>query len=247
MFRISHFTLDRRTRHHMMIEGQINPREYFNWHPREYLPWHYDKHRFIYEQHQYHHVHHLLCQQVYWKDVHQLIHCPEPNHTAFIDVRMDPGKMHQWVPHSNWLPRDEIEYALQLTGDEFLEMYSFNLPGPSVNIVLFSHDGIASEQAGWEFKKLYYPNVYNYRGGCNELFGESYADFPLPVKLAPWKGPFPQNQTYIDVWSKRKVLTRTGPFDRQYELQEFPLPDLELEKGRHPETGPRSHMPYGLQ
>ncbi|RHW71940.1 thiosulfate sulfurtransferase [Trypanosoma brucei equiperdum] len=65
--------------------------------------------------------------------------------------------------------------------------------------------------------------------------------------LSPWKGPFPQSGVFVDKWSKRKVLTRTGPFDRQYEMQDFALPDLELEKARHPEEGPRQNMPFGLQ
>lgn len=230
----------------MMLDGQVNPREWFNWHPREFQPWHYDKHRWHYEQHQHAHLHHLLCHQVYLKDMLQLVRYPEPT-TIIIDARMDPRKMHRWVPHSHWLPRDEIEYALQLTNDEFAEMYGFQKPDRGHDIWIVSHNGLASEQAGWEFKKGFYRHVYNYRAGTNELFGEQYLDFPPVQPLKPWKGPFPQNGLYTDVWSKRKVLTRTGPFDRQYELQDFALPDLETERKRHPEEGPRTHVPYALQ
>ena len=229
-----------------MHEGQINPRSWFNWHPREFKPWYYDRHRWEYEQMQWQHVHHLLCQQVFLKDMLQLARYPEPD-TVIIDVRMNTEKMHHWIPNSNWIPRDEIEYALQLSETEFKELYGFHPPRQGDNIILVSHNGYASEQAGWEFKKQYFPSVFNYRAGTNELFGESYLDFPLRGKLSPWKGPFPQSGIYIDVWSKRKVLTRTGPFDRQYEMQDFSLPDLEAEKARHPAEGPRMNMPWGLR
>ena len=173
-------------------------------------------------------------------------------------------------------------------------MYAFPKPMHHEDIILFSHNGLASEQAGWEFKKCFYQHVYNYRGGTNELFAtgeiltndvagtaerfgkpesssedggdssseessssvvvpglssisENYSDFQIEERLKPWKGPYPQSQVYVDEWSKRKSLQRTGPFDRRYEMQDFSLPDLELEKKRHPEEGPRSHMPYGLQ
>lgn len=237
---------DRRTRHHMMVDGQMNPREWFNWHPREFQPWFYDKHKWQYEQHQYAHVHHLLCHQVYLKDVLQLVQFPEPS-TVILDTRMDPAKMHRWVPHSHWLPRDEIEYALQLSDEEFTDMYGFSKPDRGHDLIVVSHNGLASEQSGWELKKAYYRHVYNYRGGSNELFGEKYVDFPPVQALKPWKGPFPQSGLYTDVWSKRKVLTRTGPFDRQYELQDFALPDLEAERKRHPEAGPRTNVPYALR
>lgn len=230
-----------------MLDGQINPREWFNWHMKEYQPWYFDRHKFLYEQMQWSHVHHLLCHQVYLKDMLQLSACPEPR-TFVIDCRTDTQKMHRWVPNSFWLPRDEVEYALQLTSDEFVEMYGFERPDRSDDVIVVSHNGHASEQAGWEWRKAFYLHVYNYRGGTNELFGETYADFvDATAKLPDWKGPFPQNGIFVDKWSKRKVLTRTGPFDRQYEMQDFALPDIELEKGRHPEEGPRQHMPYGLQ
>ncbi|KAG5472575.1 hypothetical protein LSCM1_03980 [Leishmania martiniquensis] len=237
---------DRRTRHHMMIDGEINPREWFNWHPKEYQPWYFDRHKFLYEQGQYAAHHHLLCHQAYLKDMIHLMCYPEPR-TFIIDCRMSPAKMHRWVPHSVWLPRDEVEYALQLTNDEFQEMYGFTKPAKDDDILLISHNGLASEQAGWEWRKQYYQHVYNYRGGTNELFGENYHDFVLKDRLDPWKGPYPQKSIFVDKWSKRKVLTRTGPFDRQYEMQDFALPDLELEKPRHSEDGPRQNMPYGLQ
>lgn len=237
---------DRRTRHHMMIDGEINPREWFNWHPKEYQPWYFDRHKFLYERQEYAAHHHLLCHQAYRKDIEQLLLYPEPG-TFLIDCRMETEKMHRWVPHSHWLPRDEVEYALQLTPEEFRDMYGFRRPSKSDDVILFSHDGIASEQSGWEWRKQYYQHVYNYRGGTNELFGEKYADFHMKESLDPWKGPYPQNAIFVDKWSKRKVLMRTGPFDRQYEMQDFALPDLELEKPRHSEDGPRQHMPYGLQ
>eukprot|EP00796_Vickermania_ingenoplastis_P005500 gene5500-3971_t len=226
--------------------GAINPREWFNWHPKEYQPWYFDEHKFLYERQQYAANHHLLCHQVYLKDMEQLFLYPEPT-THIIDCRTSTSKMHRWVPHSCWLPRDEVEYALQLSNEEFRDMYGFLKPGKSHDIILVSHDGLASEQAGWEFKKQYYQHVYNYRGGTNELFQETYTDFHLKEKLDPWKGPYPQNSIFVDKWSKRKVLMRTGPFDRQYEMQDFALPDLELERPRHSEDGPRQHMPYGLQ
>jgi rhodanese-related sulfurtransferase len=229
-----------------MLDGQINPREWYNWHPREFQPYHYDLHKFIYERHQYAHVHHLLCHQVYAKDMLRLAKYPEP-HAVVIDCRTDTAKMHSCIPNSVWLPRDEVEYALQLTDAEFLEMYAFPKPKRQEDVVLISHNGMASEQAGWEFKKAFYTHVYNYRGGTNELLGEQYADFAMEEKLKPWKGPFPQNGIYVDEWSKRKLLTRTGPFDKRYEMQDFALPDLELERPRHPEEGPNSNMPYGLQ
>lgn len=237
---------DRRTRHHMMIDGVLNPREWFNWHPKEYQPWFFDKHKFLYEQQQYAAHHHLLCHQVYLKDIHHLILFPEPT-MYLIDCRTSAAKMHRWVPHSNWLPRDEVEYALQLSEADFKEMYGFKKPERSDDVILFSHNGLASEQAGWEWKKQYFEHVYNYRGGTNELFEERYEDFFIKEKLDPWKGPYPQQAIFVDKWSKRKVLMRTGPFDRQYEMQDFALPDLELEKPRHSEDGPRQHMPYGLQ
>jgi len=231
----------------MMLDGEVNPREWFNWHPREFLPYHYDKHKFVYERSHWAHVHHLLCHQVERKDIDRLVACPEPT-TWLLDVRLEPRKMHRWVPHSHWLPRDEVEYALQLTDAEFFEMYGFRKPPVTEDIVLLSHDGTASEEAGWEFKKQYYTHVYNFRAGTNDLFHESYVDFPaMNHELRPWKGPYPSNHVYVDSFSKRKVLTRSGPFDRQYEFQEFALPDLEAEKARHPEDGPRSHMPWGLQ
>ncbi|ORC90700.1 S-adenosylmethionine synthetase [Trypanosoma theileri] len=237
---------DRRTRHHMMVDGQINPREWFNWHPKEYQPWYFDRHKFLYEQQQYAQFHHLLCHQVYLKDILHLVRYPEP-YTYIIDCRTSPLKMHRWVPHSSWLPRDEVEYALQLSPEEFVDMYGFKKPRKSDDIILVSHNGLHSEQAGWEWKKQFFQHVYNYRGGTNELFGELYSDMVLKDSLAPWKGPFPQSGIFVDKWSKRKVLTRTGPFDRQYEMQDFALPDLELEKPRHTEDGPRQNMPYGLQ
>ena len=237
---------DRRTRHHLMLDGQINPREWFNWHSREFQPHYYDMHKFLYERHQWAHVHHLLCHQVYRKDMDRLVECPEP-HTIIVDTRTDTAKMHAWVPHSVWLPRDEVEYALQLNDSEFLEMYAFPKPKTHDDIIVLSHNGLASEQAGWEFKKAFYCHVYNYRAGTNELLGEQYTDMAVEEKLAPWKGPFPQSGIYVDEWSKRKLLTRTGPFDRRYEMQDFQLPDLELEQPRHGENGPRSNMPYGLQ
>lgn len=239
---------DRRTRHHNMLDGQMNPREWYNWHMQEYQPWFVDRHKFLYEQMQWSHVHHLLCHQVYVKDMTQLAKYPEPS-TVIVDCRMSTAKMHRWVPNSIWIPRDEIEHALQLTPEEFKEMYGVAKPDPTKNdIVVVSHDGHASEQAGWEFRKAFFTHVYNYRGGCNELFGEQYVDFPPQQKLQPWKGPFPQQGVYIDKWSKRKVLTRTGPFDRQYEMEDFVLPDLDGEKKRHEgDDGPRQHMPYGLQ
>ena len=155
--------------------------------------------------------------------------------------------MRCWVPSSHWLPRDEVEYALQLSREEFVEMYGFAKPQPHEDVILVSHDGIASEQAGWEFRKGFFQHVYNYRGGTNELFSEGFNDFPPLPKLQPWKGPFPQHGIFVDAWSKRKVLTRTGPFDRQYELEDFALPDLELEKARHPAEGPRMDRPYALR
>jgi rhodanese-related sulfurtransferase len=237
---------DRRTRHHLMLDNALNPREYFNWHPREFKPYHYDKHQFLFEQQRFAQYHHLLCHQVYLQDLDQLVRYPEP-HTWIIDCRMEPEKMHRWVPHSHWLPRDEIEYALQLTGKEFAEMYGMPKPSRDEDVILISHDGLASEQVGWEFKKAYFHHVYNYRGGTNELFGETYKDFPeMQTELKPWKGPFPQQGFYTDNWTKKKLLTRTGPFDRQYEMQDFQLPDLELEKARHPE-GFGHNMPYGLR
>jgi hypothetical protein len=237
---------DRRTRHHMMLDGEINPREWFNWHPREFLPKYHDLNKFLYERHEWAHVHHLLCHQVYAKDLQRLASCPEP-HTHIIDCRMDPGRMHRWIPGSVWLPRDEIEYALQLSNEEFAEMYAFPKPQVHEDVILVSHDGLAAEQAGWEFRKSFYHHVYNFRAGTNDLFAESYTDFAsLGQKLQPWKGPFPQSGIYVDDFSKRKVLTRTGPFDRRYEMQDFSLPDLELEKARNPE-GARQNMPYGLQ
>lgn len=239
---------DARTRHHLTIPGtgQINPREWYNWHPREFQPYHYDLHKFLYERHQFAHLHHLLCHQVFGKDILRLMEYPEP-HTVVIDCRTDTAKMHSWIPHSVWLPRDEVEYALQLKEDEFLEMYAFPKPKRQEDVVLISHEGLSSEQAGWEFKKAFYTHVYNYRGGTNELLGEQYKDLMVEEKLKPWKGPFPPQGIYVDEWSKRKLLTRTGPFDKRYEMQEFSLPDLELERARHPEAGPNSHMPYGLQ
>lgn len=230
----------------MMVDGQINPREWFNWHPKEYQPWYFDRHKFLYEQRQYAQFHHLLCHQVYLKDMLHLMRYPEP-YTHIIDCRTSTQKMHRWVPHSLWLPRDEVEYALQLSADEFLDMYGFRKPDKSDDVILLSHNGIYSEQAGWEWKKQFFQHVYNYRGGTNELFGESYSDMNVSDVLSPWKGPFPQSGVFVDKWSKRKVLTRTGPFDRQYEMQDFALPDLELEKARHPEEGPRQNMPFGLQ
>ncbi|CUG91059.1 Hypothetical protein, putative [Bodo saltans] len=237
---------DRRTRHHMMQDGQINPREWFNWHMKEYQPWYYDQHKFLYERLQWNHVHHLLCHQVYLKDMLQLAQNPEPK-TFVIDCRMNPDKMHRWIPHSHWLPRDEVEYALQLTETEFREMYGFGKPAHEDDIIIVSHNGLASEQAGWEWRKAFYLHVYNYRSGTNELFGEKYSDFVVDAKLPEWKGPYPQSGIFVDKWSKRKVLTRTGPFDRQYEMQDHALPDFELEQARHPESGPRQNMPYGLQ
>lgn len=237
---------DRRTRHHMMVDGALNPREYFNWHPKEFQPWYFDRHKFLFEQQQYAAFHHMLCHQVYWKDVMQLIRYPEPR-SVMIDCRMSPSRMHRWVPHSHWLPRDEVEYALQLSAEDFKELYGFSKPQKDEDVILFSHDGLASEQAGWEWKKQYFQHVYNYRGGTNELFEEKYNDFDVKEKLEPWKGPYPQSSIFVDKWSKRKVLLRTGPFDRQYEMQDFALPDLELERPRHSEDGPRQHMPYGLQ
>jgi rhodanese-related sulfurtransferase len=230
----------------MMIDGEINPREWFNWHMKEYQPWYFDRHKFLYEQMHFSHVHHLLCHQMYLKDILHLARYPEPN-ACLIDCRMAPRKMHRWVPGSHWLPRDEVEYALQLTDDEFVEMYGFVRPSREDDVVLISHNGLASEQAGWEWRKQYYQNVYNYRGGTNELFGESYSDFAVQSRLPEWKGTYPQSGIFVDKWSKRKVLTRTGPFDRRYEMQDFALPDLELERPRHPDEGPRSHMPYGLR
>jgi hypothetical protein len=239
-------------RHHFMLDGQINPREWYNFHPREFLPYYYDNYKFVYEQSQWAHMRQLLCRPVHTKDVLQLCKYPEPN-TFIIDCRMDPAKMHRWVPTSNWIPRDEVEYAITLSDEEFSELYGFRKPQHDDDIILLSHNGMASEQAGWEFRKRFYLHVYNARGGTNELFGESYLDYPPHVdpktgKLAPWKGPFPQSAIYTDEYSHRKVLTRAGPFDVQYELQDFALPDLELEKPRHSEEhGPRGHMPYGLQ
>lgn len=265
-----------------MLDGQINPREWYNWHPREFQPHYYDLHKFLYERHQWAHVHHLLCHQVYLKDMLRLTECPEP-HTYVIDCRTDTAKMHNHVPNSYWLPRDEVEYALQLNAEEFLEMYAFPKPRHDEDIILFSHNGLASEQAGWEFKKAFYQHVYNYRGGTNELLGgaknpsdqtaseaatkfgrkegeeeqqnsnnnnnnsELYSDLSVEERLKPWKGPYPQSAIYVDEWSKRKLLQRSGPFDKRYEMQDFALPDLELERKRHPEEGPRSHMPYGIQ
>ncbi|CAD2217909.1 hypothetical protein AGDE_01360 [Angomonas deanei] len=126
-------------------------------------------------------------------------------------------------------------------------MYGFKKPAKNDDIILFSHNGLSSEEAGWEFKKQFFLHVYNYRGGTNELFSESYNDFSVKDRLDPWKGPYPQNSIFVDKWSKRKVLLRTGPFDRQYEMQDFALPDLEREKPKHGDDGPRNHMPYGLQ
>lgn len=229
-----------------MVDGALNPREWFNWHPKEYQPWYFDRHKFLFERNEYAAHHALLCHQVFLKDVFQLIEFPDPL-TCVIDCRMNPGKMHRWVPHSHWLPRDEVEYALQLSGEDFVEMYGFEKPGKDSDVVLISHNGLASEQAGWEFKKQYFQHVYNFRGGTNELFSESYHDFVVKERLDPWKGPYPQSAVFVDKWSKRKVLTRTGPFDRQYEMQDFALPDLELERPRHSEAGPRQNMPYGLQ
>jgi hypothetical protein len=243
---------DRRLRHHFNLDGMINPREWLNFHPKEFLPHYYDRHRFVYEQEQWAHKHKLLCRQVFYDDILRLVRFPEPC-TWIIDCRMDVEKMHKWVPGSNWVPRDEIEYALALEEHEFSEMYGFTKPKHSEDIILISHDGLASEQAGWEFRKQYFQHVYNFRGGTNELFEENYADYPSHLdpatgKLPAWKGPFPQQGIYVDEWSHRKVLTRTGPFDRQYELEDFALPDLELEKPRHSEEhGPRGHMPYGIR
>ena len=241
---------DRRTRHHMSLDGQVNPREWFNWHPREFLPYYYDKHKFVYERSHWSHVHHLLCHQVYLKDMLQLAQYPEPS-TWVIDVRTEPSRMHRWFPHSNWLPRDEVDYALQLDEAEFIEMYGFRKPPQTDDVILLSHDGRAAEETGWEFKKCYYTHVYNFRGGTNELYNEKYEDFggAMSNELRPWKGPYPSSHIFIDAFSRRKVLTRTGPFDKQYEFQEFALPDLEAEKPRHShlEDGPRSNMPWGLQ
>eukprot|EP00796_Vickermania_ingenoplastis_P005465 gene5465-3940_t len=203
---------DRRTRHHMMVEGAINPREWFNWHPKEYQPWYFDEHKFF-SMSGSNMLRITICCQLFLY--------PEPT-THIIDCRTST---------------DEVEYALQLSNEEFRYVWLLK-PGKSHDIILVSHDGLASEQAGWEFKKQYYQHVYNYRGGTNELFQETYTDFHLKEKLDPWKGPYPQNSIFIDA---------NGPFDRQYEMQDFALPDLELERPRHSEDGPRQHMPYGLQ
>ena len=32
-----------------MLDGQINPREWYNWHSREFQPHYYDLHKFLYE------------------------------------------------------------------------------------------------------------------------------------------------------------------------------------------------------
>ena len=237
---------DRRTRHHFMIDGEINPREWFNWHPREFQPWYYDAHKFEYEQRHWAHMRHMICRQAYRADLLQLAKYPEPT-TTIIDCRMDIEHMHMWIPHSIWIPRNEVDFAVLLNEMEFREMYATEKPNRSFDVILVSHNGLLAEQAGWEFKKAHYEHVYNYRKGTNELFGEDYADYPPRPKLQPWKGPYPQSGIFTDDWSKRKVLTRTGPFDREYEMQEFSLPDLELEQKRHPAEGPRSHMPWGLQ
>lgn len=237
---------DKRCRLHMMIDEEINPREWFNFQPKEFLPnYYYDRHKFLFEQTQWSHMHHLLCHQVYLKDMMQLLEHPEPT-TVIIDCRTEPTKMHRWIPNSNWLPRDEIDYALQLMPDEFLAMYGFPKPALADDVILVSHCGHASEQTGWEFRKAYFHHVYNYRAGTNELFGEEYQDYPLEKMLKPWKGPFPQNGYYFDHWSKRKVLTRTGPFDRRYEMQDFSLPDLEAERVAY-EDRSLNKMPWGLR
>eukprot|EP00760_Papus_ankaliazontas_P032509 PhM_4_TR5865/c0_g1_i1/m.19487 len=237
---------DRRTRNHFMVDGDVNPREWLNWHPREFKPWHNDSHRFEFEQQHWSHMKGMICRQVFLSDMKHMTKYPDPS-MFILDVRMDTEKMHQWIPHSIWVPRDEIEYALQLKDQEFYEMYGVAKPATNYDVIVVSHNGLASEQAGWELKKAYYENVYNFRGGTNELFGEKYEDYPARPKLKPWKGPYPQSAMYTDNWSKRKVLTRTGPYDKEYEMQEFSLPDLELEQKRHPSEGPRSHMPWGLQ
>eukprot|EP00744_Colponema_vietnamica_P004154 GILI01006240.1.p1 GENE.GILI01006240.1~~GILI01006240.1.p1 ORF type:complete len:540 (+),score=136.70 GILI01006240.1:94-1713(+) len=196
---------DRRTRHHMMLDNQINPREWFNWHMKEYQPWHFDRHKFLYEQIQWAHMHHLLCHQVYLKDMQQLTTRPEPR-THIIDTRMNTTKMHRWIPNSVWIPRDEVEHALQLTSEEFLNMYGVRKPEQDEDIVLISHNGLASEQAGWEFRKAFYTHVYNYRGGCNEIFAENYVDFPPVEKLKPWVY-LPMQQSillrHLDMWATK--------------------------------------------
>ena len=243
---------DRRLRHHWTLDGELNPREWLNFHTKDFLPHHYDGHRFVYEREQWAHKRRLLCRQVFFADVARPIKHPEPN-THIIDCRMDAGKMHRWIPGSHWVPRDEVEYALALEPAEFIEMYGFAKPDHGADIVLVSHEGLASEQAGWEWRKAFFTHVYNYRAGTNELFGEEYRDFPPALdpetgKLPAWKGPYPQTAKFTDVFTHRQMLTRTGPFDRQYEMEDFALPDLELEQKRHSEEhGPRGNMPFGLR
>ncbi|EPY35460.1 hypothetical protein AGDE_07324 [Angomonas deanei] len=168
---------DRRTRHHMTVDGEINPREWFNWHPKEYQPWYFDRHKFLFEQQQYAPVHHLLCHQAYLKDMEQLYQFPDPQ-TCLIDCRSVASKIHRWVPHSNWIPRDEVEYALQLTEVEFKDMYGFKKPAKNDDIILFSHNGLSSEEAGWEFKKQFFLHVYNYRGERMNCSASRTTTFP---------------------------------------------------------------------
>ncbi|PWV07168.1 putative thiosulfate sulfurtransferase, mitochondrial [Trypanosoma cruzi] len=115
---------DRRTRHHMMLDGQINPREWMNWHPKEYQPWYFDRHKFLYERQQYAHFHHLLCHQVFLKDMLHLVQHPEP-YTHIIDCRTSPLKMHRWVPHSGGYQGMKLSMLFNLPRTSLLTCMGF--------------------------------------------------------------------------------------------------------------------------
>ena len=162
-------------------------------------------------------------QQVYQEDVERLTRFPEDS-SLVIDVRSDFSNIKNHIPFSVRIPMEEVAYALQLQDTAFKSMYGFGKPEVGLDIICVSHDGVSSEKALKEFERWGYnpETLYNFRGGTNALFNETFSDFgdlKEEVDVA-------DSKTQAFPLARPDYNSQVGPFSAKY----TPYPPESLEE-----------------
>ncbi|KAJ9450061.1 hypothetical protein DIPPA_30674 [Diplonema papillatum] len=214
-----------------LSNDELNPIHTSNWRKYELSPKEnrHNPDSFHYEQ--YKHGGQAY-QEVFIEDVQRLTEFPEKG-VCVVDVRADFELVARHLPFSIRIPFDEVGYALQLSGEQFFEMYGFHPPERGAEIVCVSHEGVASEKALKEFEKWGYPadTLFNFRGGTNALHRENHSDWggnAAEEEITPdsVKGDFPV--------TRPDYLAQVGPHNPKY----YPYPAESLdEQTRRDETG----------
>eukprot|EP01062_Namystynia_karyoxenos_P017832 TRINITY_DN16605_c0_g1_i1.p1 TRINITY_DN16605_c0_g1~~TRINITY_DN16605_c0_g1_i1.p1 ORF type:complete len:409 (+),score=117.84 TRINITY_DN16605_c0_g1_i1:87-1229(+) len=217
--RIEEFRLRYRQK---LPNDELNPAHGANWRKYEMVPREntHNPDSFFYE----HYVNGARAyQQVFLEDVLRLMEYPEEG-IQVVDVRSSAAKLTHHLPFSVRIPHEELDYALQLPPEGFFQMYAFHAPQPGCELICVSHDGVASEKALRAFERWGYPDytLFNFRGGCNELFAENFSDWDydtehIPAK--PWEsvGMYPLRPDWLE---------QIGPVHSKY----TPYPDEDLDK-----------------